>query len=100
MKTLAAALAALACTSAWADGGALVKTKNCIACHAVDRAMVGPSYKDVAVRYKADKGAEAKLAERIVKGGTGTWGKNVMPPSPQVNADEAKQMAAWILALK
>lgn len=77
----------------------LAQKKNCLACHAVDKKLVGPAYKEVAAKYKADKGAEAKLAEKVVKGGSGVWGQVPMPPNPQVSADEAKTLVKWILAM-
>lgn len=78
---------------------ALAQKKNCMACHATDKKVVGPSYKDVAAKYAKDKGAAAKLAEKITKGSTGTWGPVPMPPNA-VTADEAKQLAAWVLTVK
>ena len=77
----------------------LAQKKNCLACHAVDKKLVGPAYKEVAAKYKADKGAEAKLAEKVVKGGSGVWGQVPMPSNPQVSADEAKTLVKWILAM-
>lgn len=79
---------------------ALAQKKNCMACHAVDKKVLGPSYKDVAAKYKADKKAVDTLAEKIVKGGKGSWGEIPMPANPQVSADEAKKLAAWVLATK
>ncbi len=97
---VAAAVAAglLSAAPAFADE-ALAKSKNCLACHSVDKKLVGPAYKDVAAKYKGDAGAAAMLAEKIQKGGSGTWGQIPMPPNPQVNADEAKKLTAWILSL-
>jgi len=97
---VAAAVAAglLSAAPAFADE-ALAKSKNCLACHSVDKKLVGPAYKDVAAKYKGDAGAAAKLAEKVQKGGSGTWGQIPMPPNPQVNADEAKKLVAWILSL-
>jgi cytochrome c len=100
---VAAAVAAglLTAAPAFADAGAdLAKAKNCLACHATDKKLVGPAYKDVAAKYAADKGAAAKLAEKIQKGGVGVWGQVPMPPNAQVNADEAKKLAEWVLAQK
>ena len=88
----------LSASPAFADE-ALAKSKNCLACHAVDKKLVGPAYKEVAAKYKGDAGAAAKLAEKIQKGGTGVWGQIPMPPNPQVSADEAKKLAAWVLGL-
>lgn len=76
----------------------LAKSKNCLACHQMDAKMVGPSYKDVAKKYKGDAGAAAKLATKIQKGGAGAWGQIPMPPHPNVNDAEAQTLAKWILA--
>ena len=78
----------------------LAKKYNCLACHQTDKKLVGPSYKDVAAKYAKDKDAVAKLAEKIQKGGTGVWGQIPMPANPQVNADEAKTLATWVLTVK
>lgn len=78
---------------------ALAKAKNCMSCHALDKKLVGPSYHDVAVKYKGDKGAVALLAGKIKAGGKGTWGQIPMPPN-NVTEDEAKKLAAWVLATK
>ncbi len=102
MKLLLAATAAAAALFsplAKADM-ALAQKKNCMACHAVDKKVLGPSYKDVAAKYKSDKKAVDSLAEKIVKGGKGVWGEIPMPANPQVSPDEAKKLAAWILATK
>lgn len=76
----------------------LAKQKNCLACHAVDKKLVGPSYKDVAAKYKADKDAAAKLAKKIREGGVGVWGQVPMPANPQVNEQEAMSLAKWVLS--
>ena len=78
----------------------LAQKKNCMACHAMDKKIVGPSYKEVATKYAKTKGAEAMLAEKIIKGGKGVWGEMVMPPNPQVTPEEAKTLAKWVLATK
>lgn len=96
---LAALAAAFAAPVAQASAD-LAQKKNCMACHAVDKKLVGPSYKDVAAKYAKDKDAVAKLADKIVKGGSGVWGPVPMPANPQVSADEAKQLAAWVMATK
>ena len=79
---------------------ALATAKNCMACHAVDKKLVGPSYKDVATKYAGQKDATEKLAAKIIKGGSGVWGPVPMPANAQVNADEANKLAAWILTQK
>ena len=78
----------------------LAKEKNCLACHAVESKLVGPAYKEVAAKYKGDKTAEAKLATKILKGGSGVWGAIPMPANPQVSEAEAKTLAHWVLSLK
>ncbi|MDH0048883.1 c-type cytochrome [Comamonas terrigena] len=79
---------------------ALAQSKNCMACHAVDKKLVGPSYKDVAGKYAGQKDAADKLAAKIVKGGSGVWGPVPMPANTQVSEADAKKLAAWILNLK
>lgn len=79
---------------------ALAKSKNCLACHAVDKKLVGPAYKEVAKKYAGDKTAADKLATKIMKGGSGVWGPVPMPANPQVNDAEAKKLAAWVLGMK
>ncbi len=79
---------------------ALATSKNCMACHAVDKKLVGPAYKDVAAKYAGQKGAVDKLAAKIVKGGSGVWGPVPMPANVQVSEAESKKLAAWVLTLK
>ncbi len=81
------------------DAAALAKAKNCLACHAVDKKLVGPAYKDVAAKYKGDKNAVATLAAKIKAGGKGNWGEVPMPPN-NVTEAEAKELATWVLAQK
>lgn len=97
-RTLFALIAAVSLTApAFADQ-ALATSKNCMACHAVDKKLVGPSYKDVAKKYAGQKDAADKLAAKIMKGGSGVWGAIPMPANTQVNEAEAKKLAAWVLA--
>jgi cytochrome c len=101
MKKLAlATIVAAAVTPAAFANPALAEKKNCLACHQVDKKLVGPAYKEVAAKYAGQKDAAAKLAEKIQKGGTGVWGQIPMPANPQVNAEEATTQANWILSLK
>jgi cytochrome c len=95
---LAAITVALA-TPALADLQ-LATAKNCMACHAVDKKLVGPSYKDVAAKYASQKDATDKLAEKVIKGGGGVWGPVPMPANTQVTLDESKKLVAWILTQK
>lgn len=79
---------------------ALATSKNCMACHAVDKKMVGPSYKDVAAKYAGQKDAVDKLAVKIVKGGSGVWGPIPMPANAQVSEADSKKLAAWVMTQK
>ena len=72
-----------------ADGEAIVKKARCVSCHAVDKKMVGPSYKDVAAKYKGDAGAPAKLAEKVRAGGSGNWGQVPMMPHDKEKISDA-----------
>jgi cytochrome c len=93
-----AALGAL-CAPALADQ-ALATAKNCMACHALDKKLVGPAYKEVAAKYAGQKDAVDRLASKIMKGGAGVWGPVPMPANAQVNEAEAKRLAAWVMTQK
>jgi len=101
MKRALFALAAIAAfsTPVLADQ-ALATAKNCMACHAIDKKMVGPAFKDVAKKYAGDKSAVDKLAAKVIKGGAGVWGPVPMPANPQVNDAEAHKLVAWVLSQK
>jgi cytochrome c len=96
---LGATIASLASLPALASAD-LAQKKNCMACHAVDKKLIGPGYKEVAAKYAGQKDAADKLAQKIVKGGAGVWGQVPMPANPQVTDAEAKQLAAWVMSLK
>ena len=81
------------------DGAPLAAKYNCQACHAVDKKIVGPAYKDVAAKYAGDSGALVKLQQRIKSGGSGVWGAIPMPPNNIPDAD-LKTLVDWILATK
>ena len=92
---------ALACSANAADAEkakALAQSKNCLACHAVDKKLVGPAYTEVAKKYKGNKDAEALLIKKVINGGGGVWGTIPMPPNP-VKEDEAKTLVSWILSM-
>lgn len=82
------------------DAMALLTKSGCTACHAVDKKIVGPAYKEVAAKYGKDAGAAAKLAAKVKAGGSGVWGQVPMPPNPAVSDADVKTMVAYILALK
>jgi cytochrome c len=98
MKAVIVSLALIA-TPALADEASL-KKNNCMACHSADKKMVGPSYKDVANKYRGQSDAADKLAKKIRAGGSGVWGPIPMPANPQVSEAEAKKLANYILNLK
>lgn len=78
----------------------LAKKHNCLVCHQVDKKVVGPAYKDVAAKYRNDKGAEAKLVQKVEKGGVGVWGQVPMPPNSAVPDADVRAIVKWILSLK
>lgn len=101
MKRALLIMATLAAVAAPAIADeALAKSKNCMACHAVDKKLVGPSYKDVAKKYAGDAKAADMLAAKIIKGGSGVWGAIPMPANTQVSEAESKKLAAWVLSQK
>ena len=83
-----------------ADASALVQKSGCLACHSIDKKVLGPAYKDVAAKYKGDKTAEAKLVAKVKAGGSGVWGPMPMPAnSPQVKDADITAIVQWILSL-
>lgn len=104
MKSMIPLLAGVAAsltlaTPAFANAD-LAQKKNCMACHSVDKKVVGPSFKEVAAKYAGKADAAGMLAGRVVKGGQGAWGQIPMPANPQVTDAEAKQLVTWILGTK
>jgi cytochrome c len=75
----------------------LARSKNCVACHHVERKMNGPPYKAIAERYGNDEAAARTLSEKVRKGGGGTWGPMAMPAQPNVTPEEAEALVKWIL---
>jgi cytochrome c len=101
MKVLIAALSVtgvVLAAPAHADE-ALAKKHNCLACHQLDKKVVGPAYKDIGKKYKGQSGAPAMLAEKVKKGGSGTWGPMPMPPNPTVPDADVKKLVDWILKM-
>jgi cytochrome c len=91
----------LAFTAAPALASMELATKSaCTACHAVDKKLVGPSYKDVAKKYAGNAKAEAMLIEKVKKGGVGTWGQVPMPPNPNVKDADVQTLVKWVLSQK
>jgi len=77
----------------------LAKAKNCLTCHAVDKKIVGPSYRDIVAKRSGEKGAEAALVQKIKAGSKSEWGNVPMPPNNVTDA-EAATLAKWVLAHK
>jgi cytochrome c len=106
MKKLVSALAigglaALAAAPASAQNvDDLLKKHACLSCHAVDKKLVGPSYKDVAAKYRGQAGVEKTLAEKVKKGGQGVWGQIPMPPNPNVPDADLNAMVKYIMSVK
>ncbi len=94
-----AALALTASTSYAATGAELAQKNNCMACHGIDKKIVGPAYKDVAKKYKGNADAVALLSKKIKDGGSGVWGPIPMPANgPKVSDADIKVMAEWVMA--
>lgn len=102
MKAILLSIAAvgLLATGSVHASQALAQKNNCLSCHAMDKQIVGPSYKQVAAKYKGDAAAAAKLADKVKKGGSGVWGQIPMPPNPQVSDADMKALIQWILSQK
>jgi cytochrome c len=90
-------LSALFATPAFANLD-LAKKNACMACHAVDKKVVGPAYQDVAKKYAGQKDAVANLAKSIKAGGSGKWGPIPMPAQAALSDADANTLAAWVLA--
>jgi cytochrome c len=99
-----ALMAALACAGLLFAGATnasqdLAQKNACMSCHSIDKKVVGPAFKDVAAKYKGDKTAEAKLIEKVKKGGAGVWGQVPMPPNSTVKDADIQTLVKWILSL-
>ncbi len=100
LKTLLLAAAGLLIAGQASADEALAKAKNCMSCHAIDKKIVGPSYKDVAKKYAGKADAAATLEAKVKKGGSGSFGTVPMPPNAAVSDADIKKLVAWILAIK
>lgn len=81
-------------------GKELIAGDNCLTCHKIDEAVTGPAYRDVANKYSNDDETVTKLANKIIKGGSGVWGQIAMTPHDTLSVDNAKLMVKYILSLK
>ncbi len=99
------AIVALAAAGIFAAGHAaanekLAQSSGCMTCHAIDKKGIGPSYKDVAAKYRGNKAAEANLVKKVKAGGSGVWGATPMPPNAHVKEGDIKTIVQWVLTLK
>jgi cytochrome c len=78
----------------------LAKKSACLACHTVDKKLVGPAYKEIAKKYAGQADAEAKLFKKVKEGGSGNWGQIPMPPNAAIKDDDVKTLVKWILSMK
>ncbi|HYR05495.1 MAG TPA: c-type cytochrome [Gallionella sp.] len=98
---MAAALSVSTTVFAAGDGAALFKQNNCGACHSVAGKLVGPALTTIAIKYKGDKGAQAKLETKVRNGGAGSFGQMPMPATARSVSDgDIKIMVAWVLSQK
>ncbi|MFA6970259.1 MAG: c-type cytochrome [Gallionella sp.] len=82
------------------DALALAKKNNCLVCHSVDKKLVGPAWRDVAAKYRGDAGAEARLVNKVAKGGGGVWGSVPMPANSQVSEADRTTLVRFVLNLQ
>ena len=99
------AIVAMAAFGVLAAGNAaanekLAQSNGCMTCHAVDKKVIGPSYKEIAAKYRSDKAAEANLVKKVKAGGSVVWGPTPMPPNAHIKEDDIKTLVQWVLATK
>ncbi|HYC47091.1 MAG TPA: c-type cytochrome [Burkholderiales bacterium] len=94
---VAAAMAAAAAAQA---NEKLAQASGCNTCHAPDKKVIGPAYKEIAQKYRGNKGAEAALVKKVKAGGKGVWGEVPMPPNAHVKDEDIKTLVNWILTTK
>ena len=100
-----ALLAAVFCAGIAIGSGAaanekLAQASGCMTCHGIDKKVIGPSYKDVAQKYRGDKQADTMLFQKVKNGGKGVWGETPMPPNAHVKDEDIKTLVSWILSQK
>lgn len=99
----AAAAAAFGAGAHAADakaGEALAKSSGCLACHTVDKKLIGPSYQDIAAKYRGNKAAEADLVTKVKNGSKGVWGDIPMTANAHVKDEDIRAIVQWVLSLK
>ena len=78
-------------------GYRIAQQNACLGCHAVDRKLVGPAFRDIAAKYKGDAGAQGRLEKKVRDGGSGVWGVIPMPSHPRMSDDDIKTVVSWVL---
>ena len=96
----AAAVGSLALYGAAHANEKLAQASGCTVCHGIDKKLIGPAYKDVADKYRGDKGAEASLVKKVKSGSKGVWGQVPMPPNAHVKDEDIQTLVKWILSQK
>ena len=81
-------------------GEALAKSSGCLACHTVDKKLIGPGYKEIADKYRGNKGAEADLVKKVKDGSKGVWGDIPMPANAHVKDEDIRAIVQWMLSIK
>ena len=99
IAAVAASLGLLLASGVQADEK-LAQANGCMTCHQIDKKILGPAYKDVAAKYRGDKGAEATLVKKVKEGGKGVWGDMIMPPNAHVKDADIQAIVKWVLTLK
>ena len=95
-----AAMLALSSPGALQANEKLAQASGCMVCHGVDKKIIGPTYKEVAAKYRGNKSAEADLVKKVKGGGQGVWGSVPMPPNAHVKDEDVKTLVVWILGMK
>jgi cytochrome c len=93
-------LAALTVVTGAQANEKLAQASGCMTCHAINKRVIGPTYKEVADKYRNDKQAESKLVQKVKAGGKGVWGEMPMPPNAHVKDEDVKMLVQWILSQK
>jgi cytochrome c len=95
-----AAFAALALCGAVHANEKLAQASGCMVCHGIDKKLIGPAYKEIAAKYRGDKGAEASLVKKVKGGSKGVWGQVPMPPNAHVKDEDIQTLVKWVLSQK
>lgn len=98
--TAGAAVLALSLAGAVQANEKLAQSSGCMTCHGTDKKVIGPSYKELAAKYRGNKTAEADLVKKVKGGGQGVWGAVPMPPNPHLKDEDIKTLVVWILGMK